>query len=134
MEIWTLAVITVESTAQIFYQAIKDASSCSLLRQICTDILIDEADHIRFQAERLRIIFSSGKPFRQWLASKIYSIFFMTTALVVWCAHRKAFRAGGLNLSSYLRKMAFKCKKCLPHPAAIFSNRKLNLAIKSQSI
>jgi hypothetical protein len=42
MELWTIAVITVESAAQIFYQALKDATNCTLLKQICTDILIDE--------------------------------------------------------------------------------------------
>lgn len=38
MELWTIAVITVESCAQIFYQSLKDASQCKLLKQICTDI------------------------------------------------------------------------------------------------
>lgn len=52
MELWTLAVITVESTAQVFYQSLKDATRCKLLKQICTDILIDEAYHIGFQSER----------------------------------------------------------------------------------
>lgn len=40
MEFWTIAVITVESAAQIFYQCLKDATNCKLLKQICTDILI----------------------------------------------------------------------------------------------
>ncbi|MFI5154748.1 MAG: ferritin-like domain-containing protein, partial [Chitinophagales bacterium] len=105
MEIWTMAVITVESTAQIFYQAIKDASTCQLLRQICTDILVDEADHIRFQSERLAILFQAKGRLGQRIATKIYPIFFMMTAIVVWMAHKNAFRAGGLNISIYYRKM-----------------------------
>ena len=134
MEIWTLAVITVESTAQIFYQAIKDASSCTLLRQICTDILLDEADHIRFQSERLSIIFSSRKSVRQYFASKIYSIFFLSTALVVWYVHRKAFKAGGLKLSGFLKKMESKRRKCIPRSPAFSAGRKFRLAVKSQTI
>ena len=39
MELWTLAVITVENAAQVFYQSLKDASRCSLLKEICTDYL-----------------------------------------------------------------------------------------------
>jgi hypothetical protein len=35
METWTLAVIVVESAAQIFYQSLKDATGCRLLKQIC---------------------------------------------------------------------------------------------------
>ncbi|MBB5397063.1 ferritin-like domain-containing protein [Mucilaginibacter sp. AK015] len=63
MEIWTLAVIVVESTAQIFYQALKHATGCRLLKEICTDILIDEAPHIVFQTERLAIIFEGKSAF-----------------------------------------------------------------------
>src|ERR1700761_2595014 len=59
IESWTLAVITVENSAQIFYQSLKDATGCPLLKQICTDILIDEAPHIQFQQERFAIIFHS---------------------------------------------------------------------------
>jgi hypothetical protein len=33
METWTLAVIVVESAAQIFYQSLKDATDCCLLKQ-----------------------------------------------------------------------------------------------------
>ncbi len=51
IEIWTIAVIIVESAAQIFYQALHDATECTLLRSICRDILIDEAHHIKFQNE-----------------------------------------------------------------------------------
>jgi hypothetical protein len=131
MEIWTLAVITVESTAQIFYQAIKDASSCALLRQICNDILIDEADHVRFQADRLQIIFNSKKPFQRRIVSKIYPVFFMMTATVVWFAHRKTFRAGGLNLGSYLKKMEFKCRKCIPSGPALIKGKKISLIMKA---
>lgn len=61
MELWTLIVLIVESTAQIFYQALKDATNCPLLKQVCTDILIDEAHHITFQTERLALInYSKG--------------------------------------------------------------------------
>src|SRR5579862_4766175 len=39
MELWTIAVITVESAAQLYYQSLKTATHCQLLKQICTDIL-----------------------------------------------------------------------------------------------
>ena len=133
MEIWTVAVITVESTAQVFYQAIKDASRCQLLKQICTDILIDEADHIRFQTERLAILFRSKRSLSQWLTSKIYPVFFMTTSVVVWLAHKEAFRAGGLNFFKYWRKMQFKRIKCLPGRISHQSQWKYRLQMKSQT-
>jgi hypothetical protein len=111
MELWTIAVITVESAAQIFYQALKDATNCTLLKQICTDILIDEAAHITFQRERLYIIFNNKSSFSKWIAYHAYSCFFICTSLVVWFAHKTLFKAGKLNFYRYFNKMKFKLVK-----------------------
>jgi hypothetical protein len=113
MEIWTLAVITVESAAQVFYQSLKDASSCPLLKQICTDILIDEAYHIEFQTERMGIIFEHKLDDIKFISHYLYPVFFFGTALVVWMAHKKAFKAGGTDWSKYIRKMKYKYLKTL---------------------
>ncbi|QJD98111.1 ferritin-like domain-containing protein [Mucilaginibacter robiniae] len=108
MEMWTLAVITVESAAQVFYQALKDATQCKLLQQICTDILIDEAYHISFQTERMAILFSQKTAIERWVYRSFYKGFFFSTAMLIWFAHKKLFRAGGNTLKSYLRKMHYK--------------------------
>lgn len=113
MEIWTLAVITVESAAQVFYQSLKDATGCSLLKQICTDILIDEAYHIDFQTERMLIIFENGRPAGKFLRKYIYFLFFFSTSLLVWFAHKKVFKAGGVHFKKYLQKMKYKYMKTL---------------------
>lgn len=111
MELWTIAVITVESAAQIFYQALKDATNCTLLKQICTDILIDEAAHITFQRERLYIIFNQKNAFMKWIAYHSYSCFFICTSLVVWQAHKTLFKTGKLNFYRYFNKMKYKLNK-----------------------
>ncbi|MDQ1142276.1 ferritin-like domain-containing protein [Pedobacter agri] len=111
MELWTIAVITVESAAQIFYQALKDASNCTLLKQICTDILIDEAAHITFQKERLYIIFSGKNSISKFIAYHAYTCFFICTSLVIWFAHQKLFKAGRLNFFKYFQKMMRKLNK-----------------------
>jgi len=113
MELWTLAVITVESTAQIFYQSMKDATSCVLLKQICTDILIDEAPHIDFQYERFLIIYRSKSKVFQFFSFYFYKLFYFSTILVVWFAHRKTFRAGKNNFNRYWKKMNLKYKKTI---------------------
>ena len=126
MELWTIAVITVESTAQIFYQCLKDATGCVLLKQVCTDILIDEAAHIRFQVQRLRIIFSAKPVMQKIISYQFYRLFYFSTILVVWMAHRKAFKAGGHHFFRYLLKMNLKFKKTIqtlhadndPNPAS----------------
>jgi len=113
MEAWTLAVIVVESTAQIFYQALKDATGCVLLKQICTDILIDEAYHITFQTERLASIFYSRSEFGRNFRKPFYKVFFYCTSALVWFAHRKLFKAGGNTFNGYMRKMAYKYQKTI---------------------
>lgn len=113
MEIWTLAVITVESTAQFFYQALKNATNCSLLKQVCTDILIDEAYHIDFQTERMAILFNSKSYSGKLFSRYFYTLFFFATSLVVWFAHKKLFKAGGTDFKKYIRKMKYKYLKTL---------------------
>ena len=119
MEIWTLAVITVESTAQIFYQCLKDATGCTLLKEICSDILIDEAYHIDFQTERLAIIFDAKSFIGKLLVRNFYTFFFFSTALVVWVAHKAAFKAGGVNFKKYMRKMKYKYIKTINRAACL---------------
>jgi hypothetical protein len=120
MEFWTIAVITVESAAQIFYQCLKDATGCKLLKQICTDILVDEAAHITFQIERLGLIYCHKNAFTRFISYYAYGVFFFSTALVVWFAHAKLFKAGHVNFERYRIKMKLKfnktIKKLRPQP------------------
>ncbi len=111
MELWTLAVITVESTAQVFYQSLKEATACSLLKQICTDILIDEAYHIDFQNERLQILNQGQTKIMKECRAILYSIFYFFTINVVWFAHKKVFKASGLTWKHYMKKMKHKYLK-----------------------
>lgn len=113
MEIWTLAVITVESTAQIFYQSLKDATHCTLLKQICTDILIDEAAHITFQTERFAVIFKNKTLFMRAVCPPLYYLFFFCTAMVVWMAHKVLFKAGANTFKKYMLKMKYKYNRIM---------------------
>ncbi|MEM9835463.1 MAG: ferritin-like domain-containing protein [Bacteroidota bacterium] len=108
MELWTITVIIVESAAQIFYQALHDAAQCTLLRSICQDILIDEAHHVKFQNERLRNIFERKNAFIQRLSILFYSCLFILTIYAIWLGHRRAFLAGGVNKSDFIRRMHYK--------------------------
>lgn len=113
MEFWTIAVITVESTAQVFYQCLKDATRCSLLQQICTDILIDEAAHIDFQLERLCLIYRHKSKLARLISYIFYSCFYYGTILTVWFAHRKLFKAGHVRFAAYWKKMQSKFGKTI---------------------
>lgn len=117
MELWTLAVITVESAAQVFYRAMKDATGCPLLRQVCTDILIDEAAHVVFQQERLREVFLRKSPLARPVARCGWSAFFDGVGLLVWLAHRTLFRAGGVPLATHRRRMRGKRRRLMGRAA-----------------
>lgn len=108
MELWTLAVITVESVAQIFYQALKDATDCPLLREICDDILIDEERHIDFQTERMLAIYRTHNAFTRPVFFHAYRFFFFATASTVWLAHRKVLRIETPTFFDYLKAMGRK--------------------------
>ena len=123
MELWTLAVIVVESTAQIFYQSLKDATNCELLKQICNDILIDEVYHITFQTERLAIIYEGKNNFSKAWRRIAYKYFFYATSTLVWAAHRKLFKAGGNAFDSYSRKMEHKYLRTLKKITTIMSTQ-----------
>ena len=113
MQWWTLAVITVESAAQIFYQCLKDATDCKLLQQICTDILIDEAPHIRFQQERFQAIYNKKGKINCLSSMQFYKLFFYGTSMIVWLAHKKLFMAGGVHFKKYNKKMTMKYNKTI---------------------
>jgi hypothetical protein len=103
----------VENTAQVYYQCLKDATNCPLLKQVCADILIDEAFHIDFQVERMKIIYSSKSTSRRWMRRQFYKLFYFATILTVWLAHKKVFKSGGNSFKQYLRKMKLKYRKTL---------------------
>ncbi|WP_316765563.1 ferritin-like domain-containing protein [Pedobacter frigiditerrae] len=113
MEFWTIAVITVESAAQLFYQCLKDATGCKLLKQICKDILIDEAAHITFQTERLSLLYNDKSALMRFFTYHFYTAFYYSTILVVWFAHRRLFKAGHLDFNNYWRKMKLKFQKTI---------------------
>lgn len=110
---WTMAVLVVESAAQIFYQALKDSSDCPLLKQICSDILIDEAYHIQFQSERLAFVMGLKSPFWRAQYLMIYRTLFEVTHQLIWHAHRRAFIHGGWNKDRYTLSMRRKFGRSL---------------------
>ena len=113
MELWTITVIIVESAAQIFYTALRDATQCALLKSICNDILIDEAHHIKFQNERMFIIFREKSFYNKAFSLLFYSTLFFLTIHAIWFAHKKAFLAGNVTRKDFMREMYYKFFKCM---------------------
>jgi hypothetical protein len=113
MEIWTIAVLIVESAAQLFYQALQDATKCTLLKSICNDILIDEAHHIKFQTERLKVIFGNKSTYSRSISLALYQVLFFGTIHAIWFGHHKAFKAGGYSRKRFMQLMHSKLFKVM---------------------
>jgi hypothetical protein len=101
MEMWTTPVVMVETLAMVYYNAIRRATSSSLLRAICRRILADEVPHVRFQCERLARIFRGRSRFGLWLTMLAQRLGFLVVLLLVWLGHRRALRAGGYGWRRY---------------------------------
>jgi hypothetical protein len=110
IEVWTITVIIVESYAQIFYKALHDASECKLLRQICSDILKDEAHHIRFQYERLNQIIHHRENAFLGIRKFLYKMQFKIITWAIWRSHKNAFIAGGVDKTRFISKANKKFK------------------------
>lgn len=113
IEIWTITVIIVEMYAQFYYAALSKAANCPLLTDICKDILIDEAHHIRFQAERLGTIIQ-GRSYLAGRATRLfYRFIFGIVTPAVWIGHGLVFRQAGIDYRQYHRKASRRFARIL---------------------
>jgi hypothetical protein len=101
MEVWVTPVVMVETHALIYYNAIRNATTSPLLRQLCRQILVDEVPHIRFQCERLAILHRRRQPALKLLTMGAHHLFFAAITLAIWVGHRRALRAGGLTFRRF---------------------------------
>ncbi len=71
------------------------------LRALCERILTDEAAHVRFQAERLRMVRAGRASVGVMVAVFAQRTLFAGTALLVWTGHNTAFARGGFSFRRY---------------------------------
>jgi hypothetical protein len=103
MEVWTTPVVMVETLALIYYNAIRRATDSRVLHAICSQILSDEIPHLRFQCERLAVLFHRRSPLALWLTLLCHRLCFLGVVVLVWVGHRRALRAGGYDWQHYWR-------------------------------
>lgn len=104
LETFMIPVVMAETHALIYYNAIRRASDCPVLRQICAQLLADEIPHIRMQCERLAII-AHHRP--AWLRAVVLLLqrgFFVAVTLAIWAGHRRALKAGGYDFGRFWKR------------------------------
>lgn len=101
LELCAAVLVTAETLAIPFYQALRDATRSPLLRAICVRILCDEAAHLKFQALTLGLIRRPlGRKARR-IRSAGHVVLFQGTALLLWQQNRGVFRAAHWNFRRF---------------------------------
>jgi hypothetical protein len=101
LELCASVLVTAETLAIPFYQALRDATRSPLLRSICVRILCDEAAHLNYQALTLGLIRRPLPDRARALHGFCHSILFHGTALLLWFQHRRVFRAAGRSFPRF---------------------------------
>src|SRR5689334_14823012 len=86
LELCLRVLVMAEIVAVPYYTALERATGSTLLQRICANILSDEADHLRYQAENLQRLQSSRRSFPR-LELVFWRCFQLATLLVVWREH-----------------------------------------------
>jgi hypothetical protein len=97
LEVSIGVLITAEMIAKVYYAVVRDATQSIVLRRLCEQILHDELRHVQFQADQLGMLRAE----RSWVGMaatmSLQRFLYLGTVLVVWFAHRRAIRRGGLS-------------------------------------
>jgi hypothetical protein len=94
----------IEVVGQIYYGALRRATASTVLRQICAQILRDEQQHVRFQAERLALLRAGYWAPRLVLSRTFDFGLFLAAAVGLWWGHRHVLRAGGISGRCFWRQ------------------------------
>jgi hypothetical protein len=99
-------ILTAEVVATIYYRALFHATSSGALRQVCRRILLDEELHLAFHCVAIREHSDGHGRLAAWLWRQFYRGLMAGTALVVYAASRRTFRAGGYGVGLFCRAIA----------------------------
>lgn len=95
-----MILLAAETVATVFYNALARATHSKTLKAICSQILVDEAMHVRFQVEALQQFYNKYGAVRRTIFRHGYTLMMLMMCLVVWFQYRKVFKAGGLNFKT----------------------------------
>ena len=101
LETLLTVLLSAELIGEVYYRAIRAATDCPALRDVCTQLLADERLHIRFHVERFRMLRKSRGPLLRTIGDVVWRVFFALTRLAVWAKHRKALRLSGKRFVRY---------------------------------
>lgn len=122
LELTISVLLTAELLSNVYYAALRDATRSEPLRRLCSRILKDEVEHVRFQCERLALLRRYRRRSLLAVTHGLSWILCWGTACVVWWGHRPVFRSAGLTLRDFRRKVAkeYQLVRHLRDPSRFF--------------
>jgi len=103
LELSLRVLVTAEIIAVPYYRALGGATKSALLNAICSQILEDEAAHLRFQASMLARLGAARTRALEWLAFRVHRLFLLGTTCVVWRGHGRVFRAARQSYRGFVK-------------------------------
>lgn len=99
-----LTLSAAEMIAVPYYCALRRATPSPILTNICNQILLDEAMHLRFQAQSILMLSSKYSAFRLRSLRWRHKVMLELAVDVVWFSHADLFRLGGYDFQSLRRE------------------------------
>lgn len=104
IEISILVLSSAEIMATTFYKALQKSTRSQTLRDICSQILIDEESHINYQAFTLNKLNTDRGYLRFKFFRYMHTLFVIATALVVWLQYRTVYKNGGYSFFTFMNE------------------------------
>ena len=101
LELSLTVLVAAELIAVPYYRALRGATGSPILKMICTRILEDECNHLKFQASMLARVISTRPAALRRALSELHRLLLLGTILVVWIEHRAVFKAAGYNFREF---------------------------------
>jgi hypothetical protein len=127
---WSSRVLlTAEILAQVYYPALKEATSSEMLHLICERIIADEDFHILFQTERIARVLQHRHKMVRTIQAISALVLFCGTTFVVWLEHQ-AVLSSSLTFWQYIKSSLGRYKfamrqlgDCLNNKASLREQR-----------
>ena len=97
LEMSLTVLVTAEIMAVPYYRALRCATGSAILKMICSRILEDEANHLKYQASILARLSIRRAPIVRHALRELHQFFLLGTLVVVWKEHRDVLEAGGYD-------------------------------------
>jgi hypothetical protein len=95
--------ITAELIASVFYRALETATGCQRLKVLSRTLVADELAHVGLESQLLLTLRARRWPVVRGGIRLLHRAFFVSTACVVYVAHRALLRSVGYNIARFVR-------------------------------